>query len=244
MNWHERYVRQAGWTRTLRSYLLARSGLEKAHRVLEVGCGTGAVLRDLPGGGAAIHGLDLDRLALQACRQNVPSAALTNGDALALPYPDHSFDITFCHFLLLWIPEPLEALKEMKRVTRQEGYVLAFAEPDYSARVDEPAELSWLGRRQNEALERQGAALRRGAELATLFQQAGLQIVETGKIRQPETYALTAEDWESEWQALQADLANDFSPENMEKLREQDRRAMMLGQRMLSVPTYFAWGQV
>ncbi len=244
MSWHDRYLRQAGWTRNLRSYLLARSGYDHARHVLEVGCGTGAVLADLPEGAAAVYGLELDLTTIGQCRQNVSPAILTCGDVLALPYANSCFDITFCHYLLLWIREPLGALQEMKRVTASSGYVIAFAEPDYGARVDRPAELAWLGQRQNEALERQGAALRRGAELATLFQEAGIRILETGPIRQPEPQGLTADDWESEWQTLQSDLAGDMSPSDLARHRELDRKAMLHGQRVLSVPTYFAWGQV
>lgn len=245
MNWHDRYLRQATWTRTLRSYLFERSGLSTARRVLEVGCGTGAVLGNLPASRASIFGLDLDRTSLGHCREHAKAALLASGDAHALPYAGGSFEITFCHFLLLWLQEPLQALQEMKRVTSSpNGCVLAFAEPDYGARTDYPAELAWLGQRQNQALSRQGAALRRGAELADLFRQAGIRIVETGKIRPPEPRVLSLADWESEWEALQADLKDDLSPRDLDRLREQDRKAMLLGQRVLSVPTYFVWGQV
>jgi hypothetical protein len=46
MDWHSRYLQQAGWTSKLRGYLFQRAGVDKASRVLEVGCGTGAVLKD------------------------------------------------------------------------------------------------------------------------------------------------------------------------------------------------------
>lgn len=244
MNWHQRYLRQATWTRQLRSYLFERSGYSAAHRVLEVGCGTGAVLADLHQAPALAYGLELDRKTIGECRENARSALLTSGDALSLPFANDSFEITFCHFLLLWLGDPLRALQEMKRVTARPGYVIAFAEPDYDGRVDRPDELAWLGRRQNEALARQGAALRRGAELAGLFQQAGIHILETGNIRPSEPRTLTAEDWESEWQTLQADLGGSVPLEDLEKLRQLDRKAMLLGQRVLNVPTYFIWGQV
>lgn len=83
---------------------------------------------------AVIHGLDLESDRLIEAHRHVPAAALTCGDALVLPYPSGIFDITFCHFLLLWVRDPLLALLEMKRVTRSGGAVLALAEPDYELR--------------------------------------------------------------------------------------------------------------
>ena len=37
------------------------------------------------------------------------------------PFTNASFDLTFCHYLLLWLKDPLSAIKEMKRVTRPGG---------------------------------------------------------------------------------------------------------------------------
>ena len=244
INWHERYVRQAGWTRNLREYLFRRCALSQAHRALEVGCGTGAVLQDIAAAGPQIHGLDLSLSSLRACREHVPTAQLTQADARSLPYPAGAFNITFCHFLLLWVPDPVQALVEMKRVTASSGYVIAFAEPDYGARQDEPAELERLAQHQNEALERQGAALRRGAELANLFRQAGIPLTEAGTIRTPGRQEQSEADWESEWQVLEDDLAGTISSDELARIKEVDGRARMLGQHMLNVPTYFAWGQV
>lgn len=244
MSWHGRYLHQAGWTRELRFYLLAKSGWEQARRVLEIGCGTGAILSSLPPGKAQVHALDLDRVSLAECHDHARSAHLTCGNALALPYARGAFDITFCHFLLMWVSDPLRALQEMKRVTGHPGYVIAFAEPDYGGREDRPAALAWLGQRQNEALRRQGAALRLGVELAGLFQRAGISIKETGAIRRSESPGLTGEDWESEWQALEADLAGTISPDEWNGIRRLDREAIAAGQRVIQVPTYFVWGQV
>ncbi len=218
---------------------------------MEVGCGTGAVLGALPKaaqGGSdrspRIHGLDLDPAALRECREHAPAAFLTCGDVLSLPYPAGLFDITYCHFLLLWVAQPLQAIQEMKRVTAHAGYVLALAEPDYAGRMDEPAELAWLGQRQNQALQEQGAALSRGTQLADLFYQAGIKLIETGVIRQPAEGTLTPEEWESEWKTLEDDLHGAFAPAEMERMRELNRAAVRRGERILHVPTYFAWGQV
>ncbi len=48
MNWHTRYTQQAKWTRDLRAYIFNKIKLNESNRVLEVGCGTGAILSELP----------------------------------------------------------------------------------------------------------------------------------------------------------------------------------------------------
>jgi SAM-dependent methyltransferase len=240
VNWHARFTQQANWTRELRSYLFKHTGLKDARRVLEVGCGTGAILKGLQT--QALHGLDLRPAALIKARVHAPAATLTCGDALCLPYADGSFDLTFCHYLLLWVGDPLQALLEMKRVTRRRGNLLALAEPDYRNRVDEPAELAILGQRQAESLEKRGADVSLGDRLAELFHQAGIKLVETGEIEGQEQEALTSAEWEMEWAVLEHDLAGFVSRDEVQRLKKLDAQAWERGNRVLHVPTYFAWG--
>lgn len=243
MNWHARYTQQANWTRNLREYLFDRAGLKSAQRVLEVGCGTGAILNKVETS-AALHGLDIQPASLMEARVNAPTASLTCGEALSLPYPQDAFDITYCHFLLLWVADSQGALHEMKRVTKQGGHILALAEPDYSARVDKPAELAMLGRLQTESLQRQGADPSLGGRIAELFHQAGIELVETGAIEGRGSDALTSAERELEWAVLENDLADFVPKEKIKRLKKLDAQAWTRGERVLHVPTYFAWGRV
>ena len=239
MNWHWRYLQQAAWTRELRTYLFVQAGAANAKRVLEVGCGTGAVLQELISP-ASLHGLDIQPAALAECGDHVPAARLTRGDAHLLPYPDRSFDIVYCHFLLLWVNDPLQVVREMARVGNT---VLALAEPDYSQRIDEPEALRDLGRWQMEALKKQGANPAFGARLAETFHQAGLTIVETGPIQSMETKRST-DEWENEWAVIAADLADSISKAEIQKMKALDEQALQQGKRILHVPTFFAWGKI
>jgi ubiquinone/menaquinone biosynthesis C-methylase UbiE len=238
MNWHSRYLQQAAWTRDLRTYLFEQAGLKTAHRVLEVGCGTGAILGDIVTP-ASLHGLDLQRDSLAECGIHAPAASLTLGDGHFLPYPDQSFDIVYCHFLLLWVKDPLQVLCEMARVGRS---VLALAEPDYSQRVDEPSALKPLGEWQTEALRRQGANPSFGASLAETFYRAGINLIETGPI-QGQVVMNSAEDWEKEWAVIESDLAGIAPGVEVQKMKKLDEVARRNGERTLHVPTFFAWGK-
>jgi ubiquinone/menaquinone biosynthesis C-methylase UbiE len=237
MNWHTRYLQQAAWTRDLRTYLFEQAGLKTARRVLEVGCGTGAILRELSV--PALHGLDLEAGSLAECKIRAPAALLTLGDGHSLPYPDQSFDIVYCHYLLLWVHDPLQVLHEMARVGRS---VLALAEPDYSQRVDKPSALKSLGEWQTEALRRQGANPSFGASLAETFYQAGIKLVETGPI-QGGAVIESAEDWEKEWEVIQSDLDGIIPREEIKNMKRLDEAARRNGERALHVPTFFAWGK-
>jgi ubiquinone/menaquinone biosynthesis C-methylase UbiE len=237
MNWHARYLQQAAWTRDLRVYLFERAGLKTARRVLEVGCGTGAILRELSV--PALHGLDLETGSLAECRVHAPAASLALGDGHFLPYPDKTFDIVYCHYLLLWVKDPLQVLCEMARVGSS---VLALAEPDYSRRMDEPSALKPLGEWQTEALRRQGADPSFGASLAETFFQAGIRLIETGPI-QGGAVVKSADDWESEWAVIQSDLAGFVPEREIQKMKKLDESVREDGTRALHVPTFFAWGK-
>lgn len=242
MDWHARYLQQAAWTRDLRAYLFEKAGLTTARRVLEVGCGTGAILRDL-GTPARLHGLDLGPAALAQCRLHAPHVTLTRGDGLSLPYPSQTFDIVYCHYFLLWVKDPKQAMLEMKRVTRANGHVLALAEPDYYARMDKPDELKILGEWQRDSLKRQGADPGLGSRLAETFFQAGITLIETGTIQGVGNDPAT-EEREMEWAVIESDLAGFIAEAEIQKMKRLDEQAWARGGRVLHVPTYFAWGQI
>ena len=221
MNWHERFRQQAGWTRALRTYLFAQAGLPHARDILEVGCGTGAVLQEMESP-AQVHGLDLDPERLAQAHLHAPLVSLVCGDALWLPYPASSFDITFCHFLLLWVADPVKVLQEMRRVTRPGGSLLALAEPDYSSRQDEPRGLQPLGKWQADGLRRMGADPTLGKQLATLFHEAGIPLVECGEMQAAVSSPLSPADRKLEWAVLEEDLACMLSPSTLQKYKQMD----------------------
>jgi SAM-dependent methyltransferase len=242
--WHARYSLQAGWTRSLRRFLLPRAGLEHASRVLDVGCGTGALHGELHQNALIqVHGLDLDPGMLAAAARISPSSIFALGDAHALPYTDSSFDIALCHYLLLWVADPSQVLSEMRRVTRPGGALLALAEPDYGGRIDYPPELAELGRMQVASLRQQGAEPELGRRLAGLFTNLGLEGVEVGVLGAQWSGPLSLAELESEWTVIRSDLGDSLSLVQLERLRQLEAEAWQSGARVLYVPTFYAWGR-
>ena len=255
MDRHRRYTQQARWTRALRSYVFEKARLPMASRVLEVGCGTGAVVGEIDPSPTspnadrqrrvpAVFGIDHDFGALVQCRRNAPGVISAIADAAQLPFCSQSFDIVFCHFLLLWIRDPLAVLFEMKRVSCRPGSILALAEPDYSARLDEPPELVHAGAMQTSSLKLRGADTSIGSRLSNLFKEAGIEIMEAGEIQPSRTPFVDSQDAHEEWLAMRSDLEVVLSPTEIEKIHELDLRARRAGTRRIYVPTHFAWGQV
>jgi SAM-dependent methyltransferase len=98
-------------------------------RVLEVGCGaggaTGMMAQALQGRGEWV-GVDHDEALLAEARANtaldVP-ASFKKGSALALPFPEASFDAVVSALVLCVMPSPLDSLREMARVTKRGGVI-------------------------------------------------------------------------------------------------------------------------
>jgi hypothetical protein len=128
-------------------------------------------------------------------------------------------------------------------VTKIGGHILSIAEPDYTARLDEPRELVPLGQWQAESLRRQGADPGLGARLADLFFKAGIKLLETGTIQNAEREP-SPEAWGTEWEVIESDLAGFIPSEEIYRMKRLDQQARARGERKLHVPTYFAWGQV
>jgi SAM-dependent methyltransferase len=242
-DWGQRYLQQASWTYPLRQYLYRQVKIQEAKKILDVGCGTGALLTELfDSSGAGIFGVDIDSQALAEAGKNSSHASLVLGDAHSIPYHSNSFDLVLCHFVLLWTKNPAQVIAEMKRVASPGGTIMAIAEPDYPGRIDYPQNLEHLGRLQTEALRRQGAEPALGRRLAGLFSQSGVVDLEAGVLGGQWRYPLSVEESNSEWKILRADLDGFITPQEITQYHIDDAAARQKGERMLYVPTFYAWG--
>ena len=244
-DWHRRFTQQSFWTADLRTYIFDRINIQKYRRILEVGCGSGAILKQIPTHAYLKVGFDINHQYLSLAIRNDSRAIYTQGDAHRLPYSTSSFDLTLCHFLLLWVANPLQVVSEMKRVTRPGGKVIALAEPDYGGRIDYPLALAQLGQWQTSSLQNQGADTKIGRKLAGIFNQAGLEVIQTGVLGGQWSGVPDWDQWELEWEVLESDLGQVPSISNrFNNLKDLDKNATTRGERILFVPTFYAWGQV
>lgn len=124
------------------SYLIPE--LAPGHDLLDVGCGPGTITVDLaqrlsPG---RVLGLDAAAEVITQARdlasqQEVANTEFVVGDAYSTGLDPHSFDIVHTHQTLQHLAKPVEALREMRRVTKPGG-VVAAREADYAGTVIYP----------------------------------------------------------------------------------------------------------
>ncbi|WP_292373237.1 MULTISPECIES: class I SAM-dependent methyltransferase [unclassified Methanosarcina] len=96
-------------------------------KVLEVGVGTGRNLKYYPVG-CRVIGIDKSAGMLQKAREKaegMKNITLYPMDAEHLEFPDNSFDYVVATFVLCTIPDPVKALREMRRVLKPSGELIA-----------------------------------------------------------------------------------------------------------------------
>lgn len=99
-------------------------------RVLEIGLGQGAESEQLIRRGAIWSGLDVTAEAVNRVRtrleqRNLPFSDIRRGSATAIPFPDDQFDLVFSHGVLHHIPDIRGAQREIHRVLRPDGRLVA-----------------------------------------------------------------------------------------------------------------------
>jgi SAM-dependent methyltransferase len=112
--------------------------LEAADRILDLGCGNGACLRDLTGIGAAkrIVGADLTLAMLAEARRRIGSRAhFVQADAVALPFRPGSWDLVFCSHLLQLVPDLDRCVSEIARSLKPNGVLVTTLEDGAFGRV-------------------------------------------------------------------------------------------------------------
>ena len=156
-------------------------------RLLEVGSGVGAVMAVLGQEFPAVRltGVDIEPAQLEFARGHLERsgvrAELREGDALALPFEDESFDHVWMMWLLEHIPDAVGALREARRVLVPEGSITAI-EVDYSTCRVEPSTpaLEALFRAMVQGMAASGWS-NAGTRLPSWLREAGFRAVDEGE---------------------------------------------------------------
>jgi SAM-dependent methyltransferase len=167
---------------------------------------------------------------VQGCR--VKGFASVRGDAHRLPFADRSFDLAYCSFLLLWLRDPLEAVREMMRVSRHG--VLLLAEPDHGGRVDHPEALLPLRELVADGMRREGADPFMGRKLRALLSELGRD-ADIGIHPGRWDLARSREEAEGEWSWLEGTVGGDLAA-----LKGERDRALAAGTLFHHSPVFYA----
>jgi len=108
--------------------VLALADPKPGENVLDVACGTGALTRAIAeavGQNGSVTGVDISPDMLGLAREHTlskfPAIEWREGDAQSLPFEDAVFDVAFCQLGLMFFPDKVAALKEIRRVLKPSG---------------------------------------------------------------------------------------------------------------------------
>jgi 2-polyprenyl-3-methyl-5-hydroxy-6-metoxy-1,4-benzoquinol methylase len=118
------------------AYLLPH--LKSGMSVLDIGCGPGTITADLailvaPGPVLAVDQVAdvLETARAEAHRRNLSNISFGTADVHRLDFPDDAFDVVHAHQVLQHVADPVQALREMRRVCRPGG-IVAVRDADYA----------------------------------------------------------------------------------------------------------------
>jgi SAM-dependent methyltransferase len=126
--------------------VLLQAGITKGMRVADFGCGTGTMTRllaEMVGPSGSVTGIDVNAAQLDQARKLCAAQGLTNtffveADACRTGLPRNGFDLAYCRFLLLHLPDPAACLSEMRDVLKPGG-ILVVEDGDLASAASVPS---------------------------------------------------------------------------------------------------------
>ena len=222
------YDRFMGRYSTLLSPLLADlAGVRAGQRVLDVGCGPGALTAELVKrvGPASVSAVDPSEPFVAAARERNPAVDVQLATAEALPYPDDAFDAALAQLVVQFMSDPAAGVAEMRRVTRRDGVVAACVWAHGAGQG--PLSPFWAAAQELAPGARDEARQTgtNAGDLSELFVAAGLREVEETSLAVRVLHP-TFEEW---WEPFMLGVGTPGSfmktrtPEQMDALREASR---------------------
>jgi SAM-dependent methyltransferase len=217
------------------------AGVRSGQRVLDVGCGPGALTAELVRrvGPSSVAAADPSEPFVVAVRQRNPGVEVVRASAEQLPFADRAFDAALAQLVVHFMAEPTRGLGEMARVTRGGG-VVAASVWDHGGQG--PLSLFWDAARGLDPAvdDESGLPGVREGHLAELFEAAGLRDIETMEL----WVSLEHETFEAWWEPFTTGVGpagaflGSLSPDRQAELRERCRARVL---RTPFVVTARAW---
>jgi SAM-dependent methyltransferase len=218
------------YSRPLAPLLADLAGVAAGDRVLDVGCGPGALTAELVGrlGPGAVSAVDPSATFVAAVRERLPGVEVEQAAAERLPFADGGFDAALAQLVVHFMADPVAGLREMGRVTRRGGTIAACVWDHAGGRG--PLSVYWRAVRRlhpgaDDESTRPGAA---SGQLAELCRAAGLTVVADTYLAVGVEHATFEEWWEP--YTLGVGPAGGFSsgldPEQRAELREACRELL------------------
>jgi SAM-dependent methyltransferase len=186
------------YSRLLSPQMADLAGVAAGQRVLDVGCGPGALTAELVGrvGTANVTAVDPSASFVAAARERFPDVAVEQASAEHLPFADDSFDAALAQLVVHFMADPVGGLREMARVTRLDGAVAACVW-DYGGSQG-PLGVFWemALTLDPDAVDERALAGAREGHLAQLFAEAGLHDIESSVVWARVVHPTFDEWWE------------------------------------------------
>jgi SAM-dependent methyltransferase len=187
------------YSRELAPRLIEFAGVEPGMRVLDVGCGPGALAERLASlaGSELVAAADPSEPFVAACAERVPGADVRRADAEELPWRDGAFDAALAQLVVNFMRDAALGVAEMRRVVRSAGIVAACTW-DYGDGMQLLRAFWDAARAVDPDAPDEGRSMRyrRPEELDDLWRRTGLKDVEIGPLVVETTYGGFDELWE------------------------------------------------
>jgi SAM-dependent methyltransferase len=223
------------------------AGIRGGRRVLDVGCGPGALTAELVSrvGPDGVSAVDPSTSFAAAVRERLPGVDVRLSRAEQLPFPDGSFDSALAQLVVHFMTDPVAGVREMGRVTRPGGVVAACVW-DHAGRRG-PVSAFWSAARELDpgADDESGLAGAREGHLAELFAQAGLDGIQATTLTVSARYAGFEQWWEPFTLGVgpAGAYAASLTPDRRAALREQCRRLLPAGPVEVTATAWAAIGR-
>jgi SAM-dependent methyltransferase len=218
---YERFMGR--FSRPLAALVVEFARVEPGQRIVDVGCGTGALTDDLVArlGADNVAALDPSEPMAAALRERHPSLDVRIAPAEAIPFGDDDFDAAIAQLVVHFMTDPVAGLREMARVTRSGGVVAATVWDTHGG--TSPLSLFWdtIAETDPSAPGETHLAGARQGHLGELFREAGLADVEEDALT-VDAVSPSFDDW---WEPYTLGIGpagayvSQLDPEARERLR-------------------------